>query len=85
MKTALDSVASLLSIQVFPNITVGTLIFIPLAFAVLLFILPLKKGVRFKPTPIFLLFSGDKSENKAETPIQQTQTNGNQRESAEES
>jgi len=41
MKTALDSVASLLSIQVFPNITVGTLIFIPLAFAVLLFILKL--------------------------------------------
>jgi len=41
MKTALDSVASLLSIQVFPNITIGTLIFIPLAFAVLLFILKL--------------------------------------------
>jgi len=41
MKNALDSVASLLSIQVFPNITVATLIFIPLAFSVLLFILKL--------------------------------------------
>lgn len=44
VKGSFESIGSVLSVEILPNFTIGTLLFIPLCFAVVLFLIRLVKG-----------------------------------------